>query len=185
MGRRQAPFEAAAWAIRRADDALAAVVQRFVDAKASSGVPLPAILRDAVFHSMASVCLGAAVSAFDGNYAATVMLSMLIACIGPREVALWKQHALRAGQMWTPAVAQACFSEAERRRRYFLPFRIAFLLLNAWNCYASAAYPVTVTDVACMVMVAVFTARLYLERARPAELQPEIPAVTVRTAEPA
>lgn len=152
----------------RADDAVAAPAQRAVEAMAARGIGLPAILRDAVFHSMASLCLCIGAVAWEGMTGSALFLAALAAVIAPKEYRQWKKHSDRARASWSQCLAETCYRESESRKSYFLGYRIAFLGVVAWNamdCVVGSEF--TLTDAACLLMTVVFGTRLYLERCVP------------------
>lgn len=151
------------------DDRIGAVAQSFVNKMADRGTALPVILRDAVFHSLASFALAVALAfLFEEPRTAGWMLLFLIMVL-PGETRLWRRHAARAKTDWSPELAAACMVEAELRKRRFLWFRSFILIGLLAETLALAINPGTFTpfDFSGIIMIVVLGARFHLECAAP------------------
>jgi len=151
------------------DEWLAGLTQRYVDRRASSGVVLPALLRDAVFHSLAAFGLCVLLSFLTEPPRTVGVFLLCFLFVLPGDLRQWRKHASRATAEWSQELAATCMVEAEIRKRRFLWLRIMCLLCFVAETMAFFIRPgsMTPTDGGGFLMILVFAARLYLERAQP------------------
>lgn len=153
----------------RIDEWFAAQSQRYVDWRAASGVVLPALLRDSVFHSLAAFGLCVLLSFLTEPPRVVGVFLLCFLLVLPGDLRQWRKHASRAAAEWSQELAAACMVEAALRKRRFLWLRIMCLFCFVGEAMAFFIRPgaMTSTDGGGFLMIFVFAVRLYLERAQP------------------
>jgi len=150
------------------DDSYAKPAQMFVDYMAKEhGVGLPAVLRDAVFHTVAAYAFLAAACWMSGDRDGAFVVVFLLLMLSPLEFGRWKKQADRAKRDWTPELAKTMAIEALLSRKQLLFIRLLLPFVFLPSSLADAVLNRDLVSAASLVVCIVFFGRVYLDRCLP------------------